>query len=91
MMLSVMLCCLILLTGCKDDEKEKALDEVTNLKTQLSQITAERDTLKTAADKVITLREKLDKVTKERNMAVDKARNAQAEVERLKGQLAEQM
>ncbi len=93
----MLLCCSVVLTGCKDDEKEKALEEVSNLKAQLTkvegelaQITTERDALKTAADEVITLREKVDKVTKERNLAVDKARNAQAEVERLKGQLAEQ-
>lgn len=107
----MLLCCSVVLTGCKDDEKEKALKEVSNLKaqlseteTQLAQITGERDALKsevktikqtldklqTAADEVITLREKVDKVTKERNLAVDKARNAQVEVERLKGQLAEQ-
>ena len=93
----MLLCCSVMLTGCKDVEKEKALKEVSNLKaqlseteTQLAQITGERDALKTAADEVITLREKVDKVTKERNLAVDKARNAQAEVERLKGQLAEQ-
>ena len=93
----MLLCCSVVLTGCKDDEKEKALEEVSNLKAQLTkvegelaQITTERDALKTAADEVITLREKVDKVTKERNLAVDKARIAQAEVERLKGQLAEQ-
>ena len=108
----ILLCCSVVLTGCKDDEKEKALEEVSKLKGQLSeaeiqlaQIAVERDTLKSeietfkqtdsklqaTADKIITLREKVDKVTKERNMAVDKARNAQAEVERLKGQLAEQV
>ena len=84
---SVMLCCSILLTGCKDDEKEKALEEVSNLKTQVA---ATADALKDASDEVITLREKLEKVTKERNMALDKARNAQVEIERLKSRLAEQ-
>ena len=89
----MLLCCSVVLTGCKDVENE----EVSNLKAQLTkveadlvQITAERDDLKTANDEVITLREKLDKVTKERNMAVDKARIAQAVVEKLRGQLAEQ-
>ncbi len=91
------LCCSVVLTGCKDVEKEEALEEVSNLKAQLTkveadlvQITAERDDLKTANDEVITLREKLDKLTKERNMALDKARNVQAVVEKLRGQLAEQ-
>ena len=83
----MLLCCLTLLTGCKDDEKEKALEEVSNL---TAQVVATGDALKTANDEVITLREKLDKVTKERNMAVDKARIAQAVVEKLRGQLAEQ-
>ena len=85
------LCCSILLTGCKDVENE----EVSNLKAQLTkveadlvQITAERDDLKTANDEVITLREKLDKLTKERNIAIDRARSAQAVVEQLRGQLA---
>lgn len=95
--LLTLLYCSVLLTGCKDGEKEKALEEVSNLKAQLTkveadpvQITGERDALKTAADEVIIFREKIDKLIKERNLAVDKARSAQVEVERLKGQLAEQ-
>ncbi len=110
--LLTLLCCSLLLTGCKDVEKEKALEEVWNLKAQLTktesdltQITSERDALKSgietfkqtnsklqvAADKVITLEEKTAKLIKERNLAVDKARNAQVAVEKLKGQLADQV
>lgn len=87
-MLSVMLCCSILLTGCKDGEKQKALEEAADLK---AQVVATADALKDASDEVITLQEKLDKVIKERNMALDKARNAQVMVEKLRKQLSEQM
>ena len=93
----MLLCCPILLTGCKDGEREKALEEVSKLKaqlseteTQLAQIAGQRDTLKTVADEVITLQEKVDKLIKERNLALAKAKIAQVDVKRLKGQLAEQ-
>ncbi len=94
----MLLCCSVVLTGCKDTEKEKALEEVSNLKAQLTkveadltQITSERDDLKAVADKVITLEEKTAKLLRERDHALDKAAGADVLLKQLKSQLAQQV
>ncbi len=96
----MLLCCSVVLTGCKDDEKEKALEEVSKIKaqlseaeTQLAQIAAERDALKTAADEAISLEQKTARLIMERDHALDKAASADVLLKqlRIRSQLAEQV
>ena len=81
--LLTLLCCSVLLTGCKDVEKEKALEEVSNLKAQLTktesdlaQITSEKDALKS---EVKTIKQTLDKL----QAAADKAVTLEEKTARL--------
>jgi DNA repair exonuclease SbcCD ATPase subunit len=77
-------------------EKAKAdLSKVTSerdsIGTQLAAITQARDKLQAAAEKGMNVMEQLASLTKERDSALAKAADAQGMVDKLKGQLQEQI
>ena len=62
-----------------------------NLKTQLAAVTQVRDKLQGAAEQVTTLKDQLTGLTRDRDSALAKAADTQGMVEKLKGQLEEQI
>jgi DNA repair exonuclease SbcCD ATPase subunit len=111
-LLSLLLCSLFGLVGCRDAEKENAIAEAAAVKTDLAKvkadlvsIMAERDGLKLDLSAVTEARDKfqamvgeikgakeqLAGLAKERDTAIAKMKDAQSIVEKLKGQLAEQI
>ncbi len=90
----LILFCLLVLAGCKDAEKEKAIADanaaratLAEVNTQLEKVKAE---LQAAAQQVTTLKDQLSQLTRDRDSTVAKATDAQAAVGKLKGRLQEQ-
>lgn len=110
--LSVLLCSLFSLIGCKDAEKEQAVAEAAETKIELTKVKAllagatsdldglklkmatvveARDKLQTALEQAGKIKDQLAGLTEQRDAAIAKATEAQGLVEKLKGQLAEQV
>jgi len=101
----VLLCTGILvlfLTGCKDDEKKKALAEATQAKTDLIKAKAEnvrlkgeaaylRDKLQTIEKSRADLESQINQLLEDQNAAATGEQTVEAERDKLKTMLAEQM
>lgn len=82
-LLAILLCTSLTLTGCKDTEKEKApanveaaKAELAKVKTDFAQITSERNNLKLELDAVIEARDKLQ-------AAADQTMNIKAQLDQI--------
>ena len=113
--LSILMCSLLGLTGCKDigsSEATEAKAELTKVKSILEQTQKERDNLKVkvaditeslksaqtkiegllqSSNQAIDVEDKLAELTKDRDTAIAKAADSQTLIEKLKGQLQEQV
>jgi len=66
-------------------------ESLKNAKSELTTIMQARDKLQAAVDQAMNVKEQLAELTKERDTAIAKAMSAQAMVDKLKGQLQEQI
>ena len=94
MFLAILVCSLSLM-GCKDAEKEKALAEAAQAKAELAKTESERDAIKAELATVTEARDKLQKqllskLTTLQNEDATKAKETQAQINKLMGQLKEQ-
>ena len=69
----------------------KITSERDNLKSELAAVIEARDKLQAATDQTIDFREQLAELMKERDIAIAKVTDAQTMVDKLKGQLQEQI
>ena len=78
------------LAGVKAD-LTKITSERDNLKSELAAVIEARDKLQAATDQAIDVKEQLTELAKERDIAIAKVTDAQTMVDKLKGQLQEQI
>ena len=78
------------LAGVKAD-LTKITSERDNLKSELAAVIEARDKLQAATDQAIDVKEQLTELAKERDIAIAKVTGAQTMVDKLKGQLQEQI
>lgn len=78
------------LAGVKAD-LAKITSERDNLKSELAAVIEARDKLQAATDQAIDVKEQLTELAKERDIAIAKVTDAQTMVDKLKGQLQEQI
>ncbi len=90
----LVLFCLLVLPGCKDAEKAKALADAEAARTTLAEVNTELEAVKAKLAAVTEahdkLKDQLSQLTRDRDSTVAKGADAQGMVEKLKSQLQEQ-